>query len=96
MDLSPLLPALAAVPPLTEVYARLDARAHITLGLIDASKAVTAACTPDPRHPKRQLRGVWIATVNNIDWPSRSGLSPARQRAEQEASASEPLERTAS
>ncbi|MEV4103760.1 family 10 glycosylhydrolase [Nonomuraea sp. NPDC049649] len=46
------------------------------------SEAVTAACTPDPRHPKRQLRGVWIATVNNIDWPSRSGLSPARQRAE--------------
>src|SRR5687768_7999384 len=34
MDLSPLLQSLAAVPPLTEVYARLDARAHVTLGLI--------------------------------------------------------------
>jgi transcription-repair coupling factor (superfamily II helicase) len=43
VDLSQLLPALGAVPPLTEVYARLDARAHVTLGLIDASKAVTAA-----------------------------------------------------
>ena len=43
MDLSPLLQELGAVPPLTEVFARLDARAPVTLGLIDASKAVTAA-----------------------------------------------------
>ncbi|MBX7110629.1 MAG: transcription-repair coupling factor [Dehalococcoidia bacterium] len=43
MNLSALLPALAATPPLTEVYARLEARAKVTLGLIDASKAVTAA-----------------------------------------------------
>lgn len=46
------------------------------------TKAQTAACTPDARYPKRQLRGVWIATVKNIDWPSRTGLSPARQKAE--------------
>jgi len=25
--------------------------------------------------PKREFRGVWIATVNNIDWPSKPGLS---------------------
>jgi uncharacterized lipoprotein YddW (UPF0748 family) len=25
--------------------------------------------------PKRELRGVWIATVANIDWPSKPGLS---------------------
>ncbi|MCS7019412.1 MAG: family 10 glycosylhydrolase [Cytophagales bacterium] len=29
--------------------------------------------------PKREFRGVWIAHVNNIDWPSRKGL-PARQQ----------------
>ena len=34
---------LATVPPLTEVYARLDARARVLLGTGDASKAVTAA-----------------------------------------------------
>ena len=28
------------------------------------------------------MRGVWIATVANIDWPSRSSLSPEQQRAE--------------
>lgn len=30
----------------------------------------------------REVRGVWIATVFNINWPSRSGLSQAAQRAE--------------
>ncbi|WP_250214248.1 glycoside hydrolase family 10 protein [Acrocarpospora catenulata] len=38
------------------------------------------ACTVDV--PKRQLRGMWIATTMNIDWPSKAGLSPERQRAE--------------
>ncbi|HEX4811914.1 MAG TPA: family 10 glycosylhydrolase [Nonomuraea sp.] len=41
-----------------------------------------AACKPDARHPKRELRGVWIATVKNIDWPSRTGLPVERQKAE--------------
>ncbi|GAA4065844.1 glycoside hydrolase family 10 protein [Nonomuraea soli] len=39
-------------------------------------------CAPNPKYPKRQLRGVWIATVKNIDWPSRTGLTVARQQAE--------------
>ncbi len=29
-----------------------------------------------------QLRGMWLSTVLNRDWPSRAGLSVARQRAE--------------
>lgn len=32
--------------------------------------------------PKREFRGVWVATVANIDWPSSPGLSTARQQAE--------------
>ncbi len=32
--------------------------------------------------PKRELRAVWIATVENIDWPSRKGLSAAQQQQE--------------
>ena len=32
--------------------------------------------------PKREFRGVWIATVNNIDWPSRPGLPVETQKAE--------------
>lgn len=33
-------------------------------------------------HPKRELRAAWIATVVNIDWPSRKGLSAHEQQAE--------------
>ena len=30
----------------------------------------------------REFRGVWVATVGNMDWPSRPGLSVERQQAE--------------
>ena len=33
-------------------------------------------------NPVGELRGAWIATVANIDWPSKPGLSPDRQRME--------------
>ncbi|HEU5289010.1 MAG TPA: family 10 glycosylhydrolase, partial [Cyclobacteriaceae bacterium] len=32
--------------------------------------------------PKREFRGVWIATVANIDWPSKPGLSSIEQQKE--------------
>lgn len=32
--------------------------------------------------PKREFRAVWVATVNNIDWPSKPGLSSAQQKKE--------------
>ncbi len=32
--------------------------------------------------PKREFRGVWIATVKNIDWPSKAGLSSDLQKEE--------------
>ncbi|MDP9867809.1 MULTISPECIES: family 10 glycosylhydrolase [Streptosporangium] len=41
-----------------------------------------AACPTDPATPKRQLRAMWIASVANIDWPSRTGLSVSAQQAE--------------
>ncbi|MFC5723234.1 glycoside hydrolase family 10 protein [Streptomyces gamaensis] len=31
---------------------------------------------------RREFRGMWIATVVNVDWPSAPGLSAERQRAE--------------
>lgn len=34
------------------------------------------------KHPKREFRGVWVATVANIDWPSSPGLSVDRQKDE--------------
>jgi uncharacterized lipoprotein YddW (UPF0748 family) len=47
-----------------------------------AKPANRAACTTSAPYAKRQLRGIWIATVHNLDWPSRAGLTPAQQRAE--------------
>ena len=35
-----------------------------------------------PPKPPREFRGAWIATVANIDWPSRPGLSVAEQKGE--------------
>ncbi|NJP92733.1 family 10 glycosylhydrolase [Nonomuraea sp. FMUSA5-5] len=41
-----------------------------------------AACKADARYPKRELRGVWIATTQNIDWPTKAGQSADRQKAD--------------
>ncbi|MDX2133400.1 MAG: family 10 glycosylhydrolase [Saprospiraceae bacterium] len=32
--------------------------------------------------PLTEMRGCWIVTLNNIDWPSKPGLPPERQRME--------------
>src|SRR6185437_16579070 len=39
-----------------------------------------AAITPPPI--EREFRGAWIATVKNIDWPSKPGLSSQQQKQE--------------
>ncbi len=55
----------------------------------DAAPAATApppapALPPNemPPAPPREFRGAWVATVTNIDWPSKPGLSGAAMRAE--------------
>jgi uncharacterized lipoprotein YddW (UPF0748 family) len=35
-----------------------------------------------PPPPLREFRAAWIASVANIDWPSRKNLTPAEQRSE--------------
>ncbi|MEG0299769.1 glycoside hydrolase family 10 protein [Cetobacterium sp.] len=34
------------------------------------------------KNPEREFRGVWIATVDNINWPSKPGLSIEEQKQE--------------
>jgi uncharacterized lipoprotein YddW (UPF0748 family) len=41
---------------------------------------VSAADEPPPL--KREFRGVWVATVANIDWPSKPGLPTEKQQEE--------------
>jgi uncharacterized lipoprotein YddW (UPF0748 family) len=45
-----------------------------------ASSSVTSDLPPVPR----EFRAAWVATVDNIDWPSRPGLSEEKQREELE------------
>jgi uncharacterized lipoprotein YddW (UPF0748 family) len=42
--------------------------------------ATDSTCVPPP--VMREFRGVWVASVRNLDWPSKPGLSPARAKAE--------------
>lgn len=49
-------------------------------------------CLTQPLRPEvvpvgedRELRGVWVASVNNMHFPSRAGLSPEQAKAELEA-----------
>jgi len=63
------------------------ATALATLGAAAADAAPDPASgrsTPpaDPAAPKHEMRGMWIASVVNIDWPSAPGLSAAAQEAE--------------
>lgn len=45
----------------------------------EATEATGAAEVPPP---PREFRGAWIATVANIDWPSRPGLTAEQQKQE--------------
>ncbi len=42
----------------------------------------TASYLLSAQSPHYEFRGVWIATVENIDWPSKRTLSPEEQRLE--------------
>lgn len=42
--------------------------------------ATVVECVPPAPH--REFRGVWVATVDNIDWPSKKGMSTADQQKE--------------
>ncbi|MET7848190.1 family 10 glycosylhydrolase [Streptomyces avermitilis] len=53
-----------------------------TAGDATAAPRGGAAVPPGRRRAAGELRGMWLATVANRDWPSRAGLTPAEQRAE--------------
>ncbi|MFI7047974.1 family 10 glycosylhydrolase [Streptosporangium sandarakinum] len=58
------------------------ATAAVTTPRTAHAATALAACATDPATPKRQLRAMWVASVANIDWPSRTGLSASAQQAE--------------
>ncbi|WP_432832102.1 glycoside hydrolase family 10 protein [Dactylosporangium sp. CA-092794] len=65
----------AAGDPPNETRAGLGDRA-------DRAEARNARCGGAPLSAPRELRGIWITTVENIDWPSRPGLPADQIKAE--------------
>ena len=59
---------------------------HFIIGLLPfdiiAPAATYAPSKTVPPAPSREFRAAWVATVGNIDWPSRKDLSVADQKAE--------------
>jgi len=53
------------------------------LGVLAGGAALAHASRDDSPPPvQREFRGLWVATVENIDWPSQRGLDSARQKQE--------------
>ncbi|RZL35520.1 MAG: hypothetical protein EOP35_13625 [Rubrivivax sp.] len=73
----PLL-AACATPPAPE-----PAPAVTPTAPVPATAPVPQPAAPAPLSPPpREWRAAWVATVSNIDWPSRKGLSAEAQQAE--------------
>ncbi|MDR6977242.1 uncharacterized lipoprotein YddW (UPF0748 family) [Streptomyces sp. 3330] len=61
---------------------RLTRRAFALAALSAFTTTGAAAAPSGGRRAATEMRGMWLATVSNRDWPSRPGLSAAAQRAE--------------
>ncbi|WCJ60020.1 family 10 glycosylhydrolase [Fontisphaera persica] len=61
-------------------------RGLVVIGLIplllEGASATYVASNIKPPNPPREFRGLWVASVANIDWPSKPGLPAAQQQAE--------------
>ncbi|MDI1335232.1 MAG: family 10 glycosylhydrolase [Lacunisphaera sp.] len=62
-------------------FAAATASVLLLAGCVTKPPAPVAK-VPSPPPAPREFRAVWVATVANIDWPSKPGLSTAQQHAE--------------
>jgi uncharacterized lipoprotein YddW (UPF0748 family) len=53
--------------------------------LANSAVAIASAAAGEPPQIAREFRAAWVATVNNIDWPSKPGLPAEQQKRELEA-----------
>jgi len=76
-------PAVAAIDAETgEVKGITPGVATINASYGDRLARQLVVVTTPISHPKRELRGAWISTVVNIDWPTKGIFEPDRQRAD--------------
>ena len=78
-----LLVLVALMAPVVEAQ-RGTASAGRTAALIpmEDCHAADTTCVPPPL--EREFRGLWVASVSNIDWPSKPGLPVAEVKRELE------------
>jgi len=60
----------------------LSAFIWLMSAMLFAADATYAPTTVKPPAPVREFRGTWLATVANLDWPSKPGLTVAEQKVE--------------
>lgn len=51
-------------------------------GCVSRAQTASSASAVTAPPPAREFRGAWVATVKNIDWPSKPGLSAEQQKSE--------------
>ncbi len=61
---------------------RLLAKPELLVAVLLAAAGCLQQGLAAPPELPREFRGVWVASVYNIDWPSRAGLSAGAQRSE--------------
>ena len=76
-----MLGACAGNPPARSVQTAAPTPALVPASVTTTAVVDTAAADTLPAI-LREFRGVWVATVDNIDWPSKPGLPADSQRAE--------------
>jgi uncharacterized lipoprotein YddW (UPF0748 family) len=77
----PLLSA-CATPPQPAPVAQMEVLPPAVPLTVGPDGEISHAPLPLPVPPAREWRAAWIATVANIDWPSKPGLPAAQQQAE--------------
>jgi uncharacterized lipoprotein YddW (UPF0748 family) len=54
----------------------------LMLAFLGCGGGCAARSAADPPAPLYEYRGAWVATANNLDWPSQRGLTVAQQKEE--------------
>ncbi len=70
------------VPAPIHEQAQTPGPAPATPAAPPAQSAAQPVTLPQAPAAPREFRAAWVSTVSNIDWPSRSGLSSEKQKAE--------------
>ncbi len=71
----------AVIDPVTGAITAVAPGATMITAEASGKKAQQLLVVTNPAaHPKRELRGAWISTVENIDWPTKNVFDPKQQR----------------